>query len=77
MAFKRFLLYNSVSTFIWALALGLLGWFAGLGFYNLVVVYNNLRVGILFLMIFLIGIYSLNLVLKKWLLKKLNIGKKR
>lgn len=70
MSFKKFLLVDSIPTFLWALTLGYLGWFAGRGYYSIKTITDNLMIGEIFLALFIALIYLLIIGMRKWILKK-------
>jgi len=55
-SFRKFLKYDAIATFLWAVCLGYIGWFAGLGFYNLSQTYKNIKIAVL-LVVLVIGIF--------------------
>lgn len=69
-SYKKFMLYNIPATFIWACALGAMGWFAGKGYYNLAVAQNNLILAGVILLGTILSISLISYLFKKWLLKK-------
>jgi membrane protein DedA with SNARE-associated domain len=70
MSYKKFMLYNTPPTFLWACTLGLIGWFAGRGYYNLDAAQNNLLLAGVILLGTILFISLISYLLKKWLLKK-------
>ena len=68
-SYGRFMLYNGIAAFIWAVILGYLGWFAGRGYYNLAESYDFL-VGAGFAVLFIGAFYLSLILLKRWLEKK-------
>lgn len=65
--YKRFLLYIIIPNLIWASILVSIGWIAIKGFTKIFGIFNNIRVGITFLIVLAISIY----ILQKWAEKKL------
>ncbi len=66
-SFARFLAYNSVATFVWAMLLGYIGWFAGLGYYSLVHAQNQLFAGTLFIVSVAIAFYGILWIIRRWI----------
>jgi len=69
LSFKKFFLYNSIPTFIWSVALGYIGWFAGKGFYSLQKVSDNLVITLFYIAIIIIIFYLLLNLIRKWLIQ--------
>ncbi len=66
-SFVRFLAYNSVATFVWAILLSYIGWFAGLGYYSLVRAQNQLFTGTLFVIGVGVAFYSVLWIIRRWI----------
>lgn len=66
-SFTKFLAYNSVATFVWAMLLGYVGWFAGLGYYSLVNVQNQLFAGTLFVIGIAVVFYGILWIIRRWI----------
>lgn len=67
--FRRFLKYNLLATLPWAVMLGYLGWFAGLGYYSLEKANHNLTVGALYLALAVAAFYLLQWLIRQWVTK--------
>lgn len=70
LSFKKFLLYDGAATLAWAIILGYLGWFAGLGYYALSAAKYGLTIAGLYLAGAAITIYSIFWFSRKWISKK-------
>jgi membrane protein DedA with SNARE-associated domain len=68
-SFWRFLLYDMVATALWAVILGALGWFAGLGYYNAAQVYNQAAYGVLGVALAAALFYAVLLLIRRWFTK--------
>lgn len=69
LTYRKFIFYNSISTFIWAAILCGLGWLAGKGFYTLAQVEGGLKWAMVFLIGVIIIIYGVLRIIRIWLLK--------
>ncbi len=69
-SFVRFTLYNSLANFLWAIALGYVGWFAGLGYYTVISAYDNLVVVGLYLGTAVAMFYGILWALRRWIIKR-------
>lgn len=58
LSFKKFLAFDGSATLVWAITLGYLGWFAGLGYYALAAAKYGLTVAGLYIIFATIIIYS-------------------
>lgn len=67
--FWTFFGYNAIATFFWAVCLGYLGWFAGLGFYNLSEAYHNITTGALYIALALGVFYGILWYIRTWITK--------
>jgi membrane protein DedA with SNARE-associated domain len=68
-SFWRFLLYDFAATALWAIILGALGWFAGLGYYNAAYVYDQALYGILGVAAAVALFYAALLLIRRWFTK--------
>ena len=68
-SFPRFLAYNSAATAVWAAILGLLGYFAGLGYYSAANVYNQASYGILGVALAIALFYGVLYMIRTWVNK--------
>lgn len=68
-SFRRFLKYNLVATFPWAVMLGYIGWFAGLGYYSVEKANHNLTVGALYLAFAVGAFYLVQWAIRQWVTK--------
>lgn len=67
--FRRFMLYDSIATFLWALGLGYVGWFAGLGYYTLSRAYHDITIGIFYFILVLGTFYGLLWYVRRWIIR--------
>ncbi len=70
MSFIKFLGYNSVATFVWAIMLGYFGWFAGQGFYNLSKTYDYITTAVFSLIGVVVGYYVITYLIRLWINRK-------
>ena len=68
-SFQKFILFDGSATLLWAIILGCLGWFSGLGFYTLSTVKHNVAFGSLYISITAIIIYSCFWLIRRWIIK--------
>jgi len=66
-SFWRFFLYNTVPTGVWAVMLVLIGVGAAKGFNSIITIFRSIQLAITLLIIFFIGIYTM----QKWMSQKL------
>jgi len=66
-SFRRFLLYNSIPSFIWCIILATIGWMAARGFSYIISIFKNVQLAITFLIVLFVVFY----ILQKWINKKL------
>lgn len=69
-SFRKFALANGAANLTWAIILGYLGWFAGLGFWALETAKYGVVVGGLYLVGAAVTIYGSFWLIRKWLAKK-------
>lgn len=69
-SFAKFLLYDAIATFLWAVCLGYSGWFAGLGFYSLPEVSHNLTTGAIYAVLVFSVFYGVLWCIRLWTEKK-------
>lgn len=69
LSYARFMLFNGIATFIWAVMLGYAGWFAGRGYYALASTYD-LITGVAFAVTGLLVFYGALMLLRRWLTRK-------
>lgn len=69
-SYIKFIGYNSVATFIWAIILGYFGWFAGRGYYNLSETYNRVSEMLVSLLLMIIVFYALIYIVRLWISRK-------
>lgn len=67
--YRKFISYDIIPTFLWATILGLLGWFAGVGYYSLSKITDNLFILSISLIVFIAVIYLIIIGARKWILK--------
>lgn len=66
-SFVRFLAYNSVATLVWAVILGYIGWFAGLGYYSLARAQDQLFVGAFYVVGIALAFYGMVWIVRRWI----------
>ena len=66
-SFARFFAYNSVATFVWAVLLGYVGWFAGRGYYSLTRAQDQLFTGAFFVVGVAVVFYCMVWILRRWI----------
>lgn len=71
-SFTRFLAYNSAATAVWAAILGVLGYFAGLGYYNAAYVYNQAAYGVAGIALAVGAFYGTLFLIRRWISTKEN-----
>lgn len=69
-SFAKFLLYDAIATFLWAVCLGYSGWFAGRGFYSLPEVSHDLTTGVVYGVLAIGAFYGILWVVRLWTEKK-------
>lgn len=68
-SFARFVFYDSIATFAWAVALGYLGFASGRGYINVIGSHDALIAQLLFLFVFAGLCYVFTLIFRKWILR--------
>ena len=69
-SFKKFLFYDSIPTFIWAIMLVSLGWFSGASFKLITALFNDIKIAITILVLGGILVYLILKLLRASILKK-------
>lgn len=69
-SFTKFLVYDAIATFLWAVCLGYFGWFAGLGFYSLTEASHNFTIGVTYVVLVLTMFYGVLWCIRLWTEKK-------
>lgn len=70
MSYMMFMAYNVIPTFLWGLALCLLGYAAGKGFSDIFRIYEHVALAATFLVVFCLIFYILLRYIRTWLLQK-------
>ena len=70
LTFKKFILYNSGVLLISISLISYLGWLAGRGLSRVVDIFDNVRLFVLFLVIFAVVFHIVRIYFNKWLEKK-------
>ncbi len=68
--FWKFLRFNSIATGIWAIALGYIGWFAGLGYYSLAQATDDITIAGFYIAGAIALFYLMLLSIRKWVTKE-------
>jgi membrane protein DedA with SNARE-associated domain len=66
---RRFLMYDTVATLLWAIILGYIGYYAGIGYYSLAAAEHQLFVGALYTVGVLALFYAVLWFIRKWITK--------
>jgi len=69
-SFSRFLITDGIATFLWAVLLGYLGNLAGIGYYNLRVIYDNILIAALYIVGVAVVLYAVLWSIRRWLMRK-------
>ncbi|HLC86738.1 MAG TPA: hypothetical protein VJH65_00475 [Candidatus Nanoarchaeia archaeon] len=69
-SFKKFFRYNTPPTFIWAICLSIIGWFAGNGYENIIQTTKDIRFAITFLIGVVLVFLIINYLLRKWIMQR-------
>jgi len=67
---ERFVVYNGIATFIWAIMLGLIGYFAGRGHFTIASAYQNITVTGVYIGGIVIILYGIQKLIRYLILKK-------
>jgi len=72
LTFRRFMAYNSVALFIHIVLISYIGWLGGRGLSGVVDLFDSARIFILFIVIFVVAFYFVQMYVRNWIEKKKN-----